>query len=99
MTDDDKLLKARSDGSRARDLLNDEILTGAFATLRRAYADKLLATSIDQGAARETLYQAHRLVDEVEKHLHHVFDNGKLANAELDRLIAAQQPKRAGWLR
>lgn len=88
---DDALLKARSDGSRARDLLTDEILQGAFAELKRTYSDKLLSTSVDQEEARETLYRSHRLVNEIEKHLQWVLDNGKLADAELNRMIEAQQ--------
>jgi|SRR6185312_773247 len=91
---DDKLLKARTDGSRAQSLLDDELLQGAFSELKRAYADKLLATSIDQGPARETLYQAHRLVGEIEKHLQWVLNNGKLADAELNNLISLQERKR-----
>ena len=93
MADDDKLLKARLDGSRAQSLLNDELLKGAFAELRRAYAEKLLATSVDQTQARETLYQAHRLVGEVMNHLQVVLNDGKLAEHELNSLIKAQESK------
>jgi len=91
---DDKLLKARTDGSRAQTLINDELLQGAFSELKRAYTEKLLATSIDQGPARETLYQAHRLVGEVENHLRRILDAGKLADAELNNLISLQERKR-----
>ena len=90
---EDRLLKARVDGSRAASLLNDELLQGAFAELKRAYADKLLSTSIDQGQARETLYQAHRLVSEIENNLRWVLGNGKLADAELNALIENQKPR------
>lgn len=84
---EDKLLKARVDGSRAQSLLNDEMLQGAFAELKRAYTEKLMATSVEQTAARETLYQAHRIVGEFERHLQWVLSNGKLAEAELNELI------------
>lgn len=90
---DDRLLRARIDGSRAAALLNDELLQGAFVELKRAYADKLLSTSIDQVQARETLYQAHRLMSEIERHLQWVLNNGKLAEAELNDLIADQERK------
>jgi|ERR1043166_473744 hypothetical protein len=91
---EDRLLKARTDGSRAQSLLNDELLQDAFKGLKQAYSEKLLTTSIEQSAARETLYQAHRLVGEVENHLRHILDNGKLAEAELNRLIALREPKK-----
>lgn len=89
---EDRLHKARVDGSKAQTLLNDETLQAAFAELKRTYAEKLLGTAADQTAARETLYQAHRIVGEVESHLRIVFDRGKIAAQELDSLSA--QPKR-----
>lgn len=91
---EDKLLKQRSDGSRAQSLLNDEMLQGAFAELKRTYAEKLLATSIEQGPAREVLYQAHRLVGEVERHLQSLLNNGKLADAELNSIIETRERKK-----
>jgi hypothetical protein len=91
---EDKLLKARVDGSRARDLLSDELLQGALAELKRAYAEKLLATSVSQSAEREILYQAHRIVGEFENHLRQVLDSGKLADAELNNLITIQERKK-----
>lgn len=94
MADDDRLHKARVDGSKAQALLNDETLQGAFAELKRAYAEKLLGTAVEQSAARETLYQAHRVVGEVENHLRRLLDNGKLANAELESLITTQERKK-----
>ena len=94
MADDDRLLKARTDGSRAQSLLNDEVLQGAFAELKRAYAEKLLSTKSDQTAAREILYQAHRLVGEVENHLQSLIGNGKLADRELEHMITQRDPKK-----
>lgn len=94
MADDDKLLKARSDGSHAQTLINDELLQGAFKSLKQTYAEKLLSTSVSQSVERETLYQAHRLVGEVENHLRWVLDNGKLADAELNSIVAEQERKK-----
>lgn len=93
MADEDKLLKQRLDGSRAQSLLKDELLSGAFVELRRAYAEKLLSTAVDQTQARETLYQAHRLVGEVMNHLQSVLNDGKLAEHELNSLLKAQEAK------
>ena len=94
---EDKLLKARIDGGHAQTLLNDELLQAAFAAVKKAYAEKLLATKVDQSAARETLYQAHRVVGEVENHLRSVLDNGKIANAELESMMT-EPKKRFGIL-
>lgn len=94
MADDDRLHKARIDGSHAQTLLNDELLQAAFASLEEAYAKKLLSTTVEQTQAREVLYQAHRVVGQVKNHLRSVLDNGKLANAELDNLISLSERKR-----
>lgn len=93
MANEDELLKARIDGGHAKTLLDDELLQAAFAALKKAYAEKLLSTSVAQSADREVLYQAHRVVGEVENHLRSILDNGKLANAELEALTN-QAPKR-----
>ncbi len=94
MDGEDKLLKARSDASRAKSLLEDDMLKGAFAALKQSYADKLFTTTIDQPEAREKLYVAFRVVTEVERHLHAVIDDGKLADAELSHLIRMANPKK-----
>jgi len=95
MADDDRLLKARIDGSRAKALLADETLQAAFTEMKRGYAEKLFSTSISETVARETLYQAHRLVGEIERHLQHVLDNGKLADAELNSMIRQGEAKKS----
>src|SRR5690349_15370711 len=94
---DDALLKARTEGYRAKALLEDETLQAAFAEIKRTYAEKLLSTSVQQSAEREILYQAHRLVGEVENHLSMVLNNGKIAEAELNHLIRLNEPKQV-WV-
>lgn len=93
MSDEDKLHSASSDGARAKSLLENELLQSAFASIKQDYADKLFSTPADQPQAREMLYLAHRVLSQVQQHLQYVFDNGKLAEAELNRLITASASK------
>ena len=95
MSEDDKLLKARSDGSRALTILNDEMIQEAFAALKQSYTEKLFNTTIDQVGGREKLYMAVRVVDEVARHLQSIADNGKIADAELNRLIREAEAKQS----
>lgn len=91
---EDRLLKERSDGNKALAILNDEMVQGAFASLKQSYSEKLFNTTIDQVGAREKLYMASRVVDEVQRHLQSIADAGKIADAELNRLIQEAEAKK-----
>lgn len=93
---DDKLLSARIDAGRAKALLEDEMLKAAFEGIKRAYTEKLFNTTEDQEDVRERLYWAVRIAGEVQRDLQSFLDNGKLADAELNRLISIGQRKK-GW--
>jgi superoxide dismutase len=92
---EDKLLKARVDAGHAKALLDDEMLKTAFDGLKQAYIEKLISTTEDQSGARERLYLSVKAVGEVQRHLQAILDSGKLADAELHRLISMGQPKKA----
>jgi hypothetical protein len=94
VNDGDKLHKARADGSVALSILNDEMVQGAFTSLKNSYSERLFNTTIDQTVAREKLYMAARVVDEVQRHLQSIADNGKIAESELNRLINDAEAKR-----
>ena len=94
MSDDDKLLNARTEGARAVILLQNEQFANAVEAVKKAYAEKLFATPVNQPEAREILYNAYRIIPEVIAHLQYVIDNGKLADAELNRLIQMAEAKK-----
>lgn len=95
MTDEHKLIRDRERATRAKVLLDDELLKEAFTTIRAAYSTRLLSSPADRSEDREQLYRAYRVVSEVERHLMQVVEDGKLADAELSALERAAQPKRA----
>jgi len=99
MTDENKLDQAVAKGARAQDLLDNELLSEAFAGLENSYSSAWRATGIDDVVAREKLFLAINIVGKVRGHLIAIVTNGKLAQAELKEVAqAAERRKRFGIL-
>ncbi len=96
MTDEFKLLRDQKRAAQAKTLLEDDLLKGAFDTLKKQYSETLLGTSVNQAGDRERLYLAYRVLTEVERHLMQVLQDGVLADAELRALERTAQPQ-ARW--
>lgn len=89
---DDKLRDAIDRGKRALALTGDELLQEAFATLERRYIEEWKVRPVMDTAGREKLWQAVNIVGKVKEHLSSVLADGKLAQAEVDRV--ANEPRR-----
>ena len=99
MSDENRLDQAIARGTRAQDLLDNELLTEAFKGLEDNYAAAWRATTIDDVAGREKLFLAINIVGKVRDHLAATVANGKLAQAELKELAqVAERKKRFGIL-
>lgn len=97
MTDENKLIRDNGKGIRARQLIEDELLTEAFKILEEAYTLAWRSTTIDDNAGREKLFLAVNIIGKVRKHLETALTNGKLAAAELDEIArTAERKKRFG---
>lgn len=97
MSNEDQLIRDASRAVRARQLLDDEMLTDAFKTLEDAYMSGWRRTTIDDVAGREKLFLAVNIVAKIRDHLAAAVTNGKLAQAELNEIAnAAQRKKRFG---
>lgn len=81
--DEIELSKQQARGQAAKELLQNELLQEAFAILKKEYLGAWENTALTDTNARERLWQAHRLVGLLQKHLKIVFDRGKLATKEL----------------
>ncbi len=92
---DDKLLEDRTEGAQAFVLMQNEQFAKAIETVKQSYVEKLFSTPVNQPEAREILYNAYRIIPEVIAHLQFVIDNGKLAHAELDRLVRLAETKKS----
>jgi hypothetical protein len=92
VTEDREITAAR--GRRAQELLDDDILKGAFEELERNYVEVWRATHIDNVTGREKLFLAINVVGKVRDHLISISNNGKLAAEEIRRMADEQERKR-----
>src|SRR5262249_29178395 len=83
---DDKLEAAIARGARAKELLGSELLKEVFAQIESDYVEGWRRTSARDTDARERLWLAVQVLGLVKDHLVIVANDGKLAQAELDRL-------------
>jgi hypothetical protein len=94
MTDEDTLSQAASEGARARQLLENDLLAEAFKGLEESYTAAWRSTTIDDVAAREKLFLAINIVGKVRDHLTAIVTNGRLAETELRQLAETAERKR-----
>jgi hypothetical protein len=83
---EDKIQLAISRGARAKALLSDDLLSEAFTTLEAEYLKAWRATGVKQTEERERFWQAIQLLGLVRDQLSYVVGDGKIAQAELERL-------------
>jgi len=97
MSDEISLARDAARGARAKALLENELLVEAFEALEKEYTAAWRSTGARDSEAREKLYLAVNIVGKVREHLNYVINNGKLAQAELDKIrVDAERKKRFG---
>ena len=94
MSGENRLDQAAAMALRAQDLIDNELLTGAFSTLEQNYVAAWRATTIEDVAGREKLFLAINIVGKVRDHLGAIVANGKLAQVELKELAQIAERKR-----
>lgn len=94
MIDEIKANQDISRGARAKALLEDELLTEAFASLESAYIDRWRLTHIDDDKGREKLFIAVNVVGKVRDHLSAIVSNGSMAAKQLDDLAKQAERKK-----
>lgn len=99
MSDENRLDQAAARAVRARELLDNELLSETFMELEDSYAAAWRSTTIEDVGAREKLFIAINIVGKVRDHLSAIVANGKLAQAELKELAqVGERRKRFGIL-
>jgi hypothetical protein len=83
---DDKLETAIARGARAKELLESDLMKDIFTRLEADYIAGWRNTCARDTDVRERLWLAVQVIGLVKDHLIIVANNGKLAQAELDRL-------------
>jgi DNA integrity scanning protein DisA with diadenylate cyclase activity len=94
MSDESRLEQAVSHAARAQELLDNDLLSEAFATLEQGYISAWRATTIEDVAAREKLFLAINIVGKVRDHLTSAVADGKLAQVQLKELAQAAERRR-----
>ena len=86
---DELALRAATDrAAKAQALMADGTLVGAFETLQADYFKAWRASSPDDTAARERLWQACLIIEAVRSHIGRVIEDGTLAAAELAQITS-----------
>jgi hypothetical protein len=85
-SDENKMHRDSAAGARARNLLDNDLLTEAFKSLEESYAKGWRESDPLDTAAREKLYLAINIVGKVRDHLQKAVTNGKFAQDELKSL-------------
>jgi hypothetical protein len=83
---DDKLETAVARGARAKELLESELMKEIFTQLEADYIAGWRNSGARDTDARERLWLAVQIIGLVKDHLIIGANNGKLAQAEVDRL-------------
>lgn len=79
----DQIEVDRTRGVRARELLDNELVQEALATLKAEYLKAWEASPARDAEGRERLWVMVKLVEKFRGHLEQVFEAGKLADAQL----------------
>ena len=93
MSDDPKH-EAISRAQWARDLLENEMLKEAFNSLQSDYMRLWVNSKPFDTEGREKIFIAWHVVGKVQEHLRRIVENGKLAQMELDELIAKEERRK-----
>ena len=89
-----KMRREAQRGSQAETILNNELLTEAFATIEDAYFDAWKKSPSDAVASRERLWQAAAIIGLVRENLKEVIRTGKVAAKHLSQIEATPSPNR-----
>lgn len=83
-------------GELARQLLNNELYSESFDTVRKALVDKWIASSVNDREGHHELKLMLKLLDNLEHHIKTALDTGKLAEIQLDKDRRMDKLKAAG---
>jgi len=87
MSDELRLRKAADRAARAQALVNDDLLKEAFATYERELMDLWGRTRAEAASERENIWLAVKTVRRIQEGLVKVITDGKIASAELNKLL------------
>lgn len=89
----DNFERDQARGSRAQQILDDELFTEAFKALEASYIETWKQTTVLDTASREKLHLAVNMIGKVRQHLHLIVANGQLAKKQLDDIARTGERK------
>jgi hypothetical protein len=91
---EDRLHSARIRAMHAQELVDNEMLTEAFQKLEMSYIEAWKSTGVHDEKGREKLFLAVNVIGKLKEHLKSVIADGKLADAQLKKMIDDQERRR-----
>jgi hypothetical protein len=83
---DDNLRGDAERGAQAERLVNDPLLSAAFADLKKTYIEAWECSKVRDSESRERLWQAVQIVGLVQSQLASWLADGRVAKTEIDQL-------------
>lgn len=83
MSDEGKLRRQHDRGERAKQLMQNELLTEAFDEIEKAIMERFKESRADEKELREDAHRSIRLLSHIKGHLKHVMVTGEAARKEL----------------
>ena len=83
----DEIDQELKDSQRAKELINDPVLTKAFKELEKLYLDTWKSSDLKDSEGREVLWQLVWATAQVRAHLGVILERGELHQANLNKLI------------
>ena len=75
-----------SRGTRAKEILENELFKETLDTLKKSYEEAIFQTGPTDDKGRFSIYLAYQILGKVENHLRTVMETGKLAEKQLQDL-------------
>lgn len=95
MTTEADLQQQVNKAAQAVHLLENPLLKEAFAELEAAYMRTWRQTNINATESREKLWHALNVISDVQAHLARLADDGRLAQAEINRMAGIRTLRKA----
>ena len=80
------LQQETSRGTRAKEVLENELFKETLGTLKKSYEEAIFQTTPTDDKGRFSIYLAYQILGKVENHLRTVMETGKLAEKQLQDL-------------
>lgn len=89
------LEQRQHEGSRAREVLENEVYVDAFAAIRQEYTNAWMNSPARDEAGRERIYWMLKTLEKVQAQLEAAMTDGKIASMELEYQAAQDARERA----